>query len=57
VVKRDGTIENIRFLKSSGSPEAEEAAIMAVQGAAPFQNLPDGSRKREQITFSFETQE
>lgn len=41
-VRRDGSIESSRILRSSGTPLLDEAALRVVSLAQPFPPLPDG---------------
>jgi protein TonB len=42
-VRRDGSVESARILRSSGTPLLDEGALRIVQLAAPFPPLPDTS--------------
>src|SRR5262249_44154289 len=42
-IYEDGTISDLRLDRSSGSALADQAALNAIQTAAPFQALPDGA--------------
>ena len=39
-VRRDGSVESSRILRSSGTPLLDEAALRVVQLAQPFPPLP-----------------
>lgn len=40
-VRRDGSVESTRILRSSGTPLLDEAALRVIQLAAPFPALPE----------------
>jgi len=40
-VRRDGSVESARILRSSGTPLLDESAIRIVHLAEPFPPLPD----------------
>jgi len=44
-VIRDGRIENIQVVKSTGDPILDSYALRAVETAGPLSALPDGIRK------------
>lgn len=48
-LKPDGTVSDIRILRSSGERVLDEAAINIVKLAAPFQAFPDDMRARVDI--------
>ncbi len=50
----DGTMSNLKLEKTSGSPQADTAALAAVKNASPFRPLPDGSPADVDITFTFD---
>lgn len=53
-VHRDGQMSNLRMLVSSGLTIADQAALKAVENAAPFRNLPDGAPDDVDIEFTFD---
>ncbi len=54
-IGRDGRLEKISVQTSSGNPEADLAAIAAVQVSAPFQPLPDTyTGQSVPIVFTFD---
>jgi TonB family protein len=54
-VHRDGRMTNLKLVSSSGLPIADQAAIRAVQFAAPFQPLPAGAQNVADIEFNFDS--
>lgn len=40
-IKRDGSLDDIKIVKSSGQHALDETAVRIVRGAAPFEPLPD----------------
>jgi TonB family protein len=54
-VARDGSISKLCVARSSASRATDQAALDAVSQAAPFDPLPDTSRKDNiEITFTFD---
>lgn len=54
-IDRQGRLQQLQILKSSGSAEADEAALAAVRLAAPFQPLPiKATQQLLQINFTFD---
>lgn len=53
-VHRNGTMSNLRLQKSSGLAIADQAALKAIQNAAPFRTLPDGAPPDVDIQFTFD---
>lgn len=53
-VHSNGTVSNLRLLGSSGLAIADQAALKAVQNAAPFRPLPDGAPPDVDIQFTFD---
>lgn len=53
-VHRNGTMSNLKLLVSSGAAFADQAALKAVQLAAPFRHLPSGSPEDVDIQFTFD---
>ncbi len=56
ILHPDGSIEKLRIIAGSGTPSLDEAAIMAVNNAAPFKGVGEYLREAQayQITVSFE---
>lgn len=56
IIKKDGTLEDIILIKSSGYPMLDDAALSAIRLAAPFYSFPTsfGSLERITINASFE---
>lgn len=53
-VLTNGSIEALKIIQHSPYPEADQAALEAVNNAAPFQALPDGAGPRIDIEFTFD---
>ncbi len=53
-VSRDGTMSNLQILHSATLANYDDAAIKAVQSAAPFSSLPSGSPPSVDIEFTFD---
>lgn len=53
-VHRDGQMTNLRMLNSSGLAIADQAALKAVENAAPFRQLPEGAPDDVDIEFTFD---
>lgn len=53
-VARDGTLTNLRVVRTSGLQIADSAALKAVESAAPFANLPSGAPEQVDIEFTFD---
>jgi len=53
-IHRNGSMSNLRLLASSGAAIADQAALKAVQLAAPFRHLPSGSPEDVDIQFTFD---
>ena len=51
-IKKDGSLESVKILKSSDNSEMDKAALDAVNATAPFQPLPL-SFKGENIDVNF----
>lgn len=49
-----GELSNLRIERSSGMDSADQAALAAVQNAAPFRPLPDGAPSVVDIQFTFD---
>lgn len=53
-VHRNGEMTNLRLANSSGLTAADEAALKAVESAAPFHPLPKGAPADVDIEFTFD---
>ena len=53
-IKRSGDVRSIRLIESSGLSIADNAAIAAVEQAAPFPPLPAGADDEISIKFTFD---
>jgi TonB family protein len=53
-VHNHGELSNLKLDRSSGLPIADNAAIAAVEHAAPFLPLPPGAPKDVDIQFTFD---
>lgn len=53
-VHTNGTMSALRLVTSSGMAIADQAALKAVQNAAPFRPLPDGAPPDVDIQFTFD---
>ncbi len=53
-VHSNGTMSNLRLVTSSGAAIADQAALKAVENAAPFRPLPDGAPSDVDIQFTFD---
>lgn len=53
-VHSNGTMSNLRIIGSSGLAIADQAALKAVQNAAPFRPLPEGAPADVDIQFTFD---
>ncbi len=53
-VHKNGLASNIQLTETSGTPVADAAAIAAVERAAPFQHLPEGSPDSVDVQFTFD---
>lgn len=53
-VHRGGELSHLRLDKSSGVAVADEAALKAVENAAPFRPLPAGAPDDVDIQFTFD---
>lgn len=53
-VHRGGELSNLRLDKSSGMAIADQAALKAVENAAPFRPLPPGAPDDVDIQFTFD---
>jgi len=53
-IHKGGELTDLRILKSCGFASADEAALRAVQNAAPFRSLPQGAPENIDIQFTFD---
>jgi TonB family protein len=56
-IGRDGSLLSLNIQQSSGSPDADQAALNAVRASAPFRALPSNYRGHDitaQFTFDYE---
>ncbi|MBX3136159.1 TonB C-terminal domain-containing protein [Candidatus Obscuribacterales bacterium] len=53
-VHANGTMSNLRLFQSSGIALIDQAALKAVQNAAPFHALPEGAPPDVDIQFTFD---
>lgn len=53
-VHRNGEMTNLRLANSSGLTAADEAALKAIEAAAPFHPLPAGAPADVDIEFTFD---
>lgn len=53
-IARDGAMSNLLLQKRSGAALSDNAALNAVQTAAPFPSLPEGSPESVDIEFTFD---
>jgi Ca-activated chloride channel family protein len=53
-VKRDGSISNLRLDRTSGLAAADQAALKAVENAAPFRPLPQGAPNDVDIQYTYD---
>lgn len=53
-VHRNGEMTNLRLANSSGLTAADEAALKAIEAAAPFHPLPAGAPSDVDIEFTFD---
>ncbi len=54
LLHRDGTVSKLRVAVPTNNEEADKAMLVAIENAAPFNNLPDGSPEAVDIEFSFD---
>ena len=52
IIKKDGTLEDIILIKSSGYPMLDDAALSAIRLAAPFYSFPTSFGSLEKITIN-----
>ncbi|HEY9713522.1 MAG TPA: energy transducer TonB, partial [Chroococcales cyanobacterium] len=52
-IEKSGQVSNVRVASSSGIAIADEAAVKAVENAAPFRPLPPGSPDKIEIEMNF----
>lgn len=53
-ILRDGSLTHLKVDKSSNSAIADQAALKAVEHAAPFRHLPEGADDDADIQFTFD---
>lgn len=53
-VHKDGQISNLRLLVSSGLSVSDQAALKAIETAAPLRPLPRGAGESVDIEFTFD---
>ncbi len=53
-VHRDGTVSNIALTGASGDQMEDQSALKAIENAAPFKPLPQGSPDMVDIQFTFD---
>lgn len=53
-VNRNGKMQNLKVIASSGSTACDKAALQAVLAAAPFAPLPAGTHQSVDIEFTFD---
>ncbi|MBX9877201.1 MAG: TonB family protein [Candidatus Obscuribacterales bacterium] len=53
-IHSDGHVSNLRIEKSSGSSRADQAALVAVENAQPFKQLPKYAPNDVDIQFTFD---
>ncbi|HEY9777809.1 MAG TPA: TonB family protein [Planktothrix sp.] len=53
-IHKDGVMSNLALQHSSGVAISDQAALKAVQSAAPFRPLPDGSEDDVDVIFTFD---
>jgi TonB family protein len=53
-IDHDGSLSNLRIDHSSGLAIADQAALKAVESAAPFRPLPAGAPTGVDINFTFD---
>ncbi len=53
-VHKNGELSNLRLGTSSGAAIADQAALKAVENAAPFRKLPEGAGDDVDIQFTFD---
>lgn len=53
-INAQGDVSHIRIVKSSETAIADQAALKAVENAAPYRKLPEGARSYEDFAFTFD---
>ena len=53
-IHRMGELSDLKLVTSSGVSIADSAALKAVENAAPFRPLPEGSKEIEDVSFRFD---
>jgi TonB family protein len=54
VIARDGTLSHLAIANSSGVANVDQAALKAIEMAAPFPPLPAGADETVDIQFTFD---
>jgi len=52
-VRRDGTVDNVKLVESSGSPALDNEALAAVRRGGPYGDLPSAYPEKELNIFAF----
>lgn len=52
-IHRDGEMSHLQVEHSSGKTKVDTAAVIAVENAAPFPHLPEGSPESIRVRFTF----
>lgn len=53
-ISRPGNLSDLRVKVGSNFEPADQAALLAIQSAAPFDRLPDGAPEKVDIEFTFD---
>ena len=53
-ISKGGELSNLQIKKGSGFQPSDQAAILAIQNAAPFARLPEGAPSAVDIEFTFD---
>ena len=53
-IHQNGEISNVKLFRSSGDSRSDDAAIKAVENAAPFRELPPNSEDTIDVQFTFD---
>lgn len=53
-VARDGHVSELKIISHSSTKLSDEAALKAVKNAQPFRPLPEGSKEKVDVEFSFD---
>ncbi len=54
IVSRDGSLSNLKLQQSCGLAIVDNAAMKAVENAAPFRPLPPGAPETINVAFAFD---